>query len=151
MDTKTNSITICEDSLQIQGEVNFPKFIQLIASALLAVMENARADISNEVMANAPEGSAEMVRAEVTGDIYDAVNIAMSNVLEKFAPEYVKYPDLTEAAIMKAEEEILEAAANGDKDALRIVTGKDPDVKDLTEDLVVCEDNSTPAQDVAQD
>lgn len=146
MNAKTkqvNSITITERGLDVAGDINFPKFVQMMSSAFLAVMKKTRRDL----VSNIPHDKADY--AQVEGDIYDAVNLAMSNVLAMFAPELDKRPDLTEEAIkcvMMVEDDIIRRAAAGDIEAARIVTGN----PNLQEEDLQCTESSTSAQDVEQ-
>ena len=146
MNAKTkqvNSITITERGLDVAGNINFPKFVQMMSSAFLAVMKKTRRDL----VSNIPHDKADY--AQVEGDIYDAVNLAMSNVLAMFAPELDKRPDLTEEAIkcvMMVEDDIIRRAAAGDIEAARIVTGN----PNLQEEDLQCTESSTSAQDVEQ-
>ncbi len=48
-------------------------------------------------------------KESVTGEIYDAFNRAASRVLEAFAPEIEMRPDLTERAILEAENQLIAA------------------------------------------
>ena len=146
MNAKTkqvDSITITERGLDVAGDINFPKFVQMMSSAFLAVMKKTRRDL----VSNIPHDKADY--AQVEGDIYDAVNLAMSNVLAMFAPELDKRPDLTEEAIkcvMMVEDDIIRRAAAGDIEAARIVTGN----PNLQEEDLQCTESSTSAQDVEQ-
>lgn len=140
---QVNSITITERGLDVAGDINFPKFVQMMSSAFLAVMKKTRRDL----VSNIPHDKADY--AQVEGDIYDAVNLAMSNVLAMFAPELDKRPDLTEEAIkcvMMVEDDIIRRAAAGDIEAARIVTGN----PNLQEEDLQCTESSTSAQDVEQ-
>ena len=65
---------------------------------------NAQLYMMNKTLEMAPAES----KDEVKGNIYDMVNLRMSALLEKFAPEIEMHPTLTEAAILKAENELLE-------------------------------------------
>lgn len=138
-----DSITITERGLDVTGDINFPKFVQMMSSAFLAVMKKTRRDLT----ANIPHDKADYNQVE--GDIYDAVNLAMSNVLAMFAPELDKRPDLTEEAIkcvMMVEDDIIRRAAAGDIEAARIVTGN----PNLQEEDLQCTESSTSAQDAEQ-
>lgn len=138
-----NSITITEQGLNVTGDINFPTFVQMMSSAFLAVMKKTKRDL----VGNIPHDKADY--AQVEGDIYDAVNLAMSNVLAMFAPELDKRPDLTEEAIkcvMMVEDDIIRRAAAGDIEAARIVTGN----PNLQEEDLQCTESSTSAQDVEQ-
>ena len=140
---QVNSITITERGLDVAGDINFPKFVQMMSSAFLAVMKKTRQDL----VSNIPHDKADY--AQVEGDIYDAVNLAMSNVLAMFAPELDKRPDLTEEAIkcvMMVEDDIIRRAAAGDIEAARIVTGN----PNLQEEDLQCTESSTSVQDVEQ-
>lgn len=140
---QVNSITITERGLDVVGDINFPKFVQMMSSAFLAVMKKTRRDL----VSNIPHDKADY--AQVEGDIYDAVNLAMSNVLAMFAPELDKRPDLTEEAIkcvMMVEDDIIRRAAAGDVEAARIVTGN----PNLQEEDLQCTESSTSAQDAEQ-
>lgn len=140
---QVNSITITEQGLDTAGDITFPKFVQMMSSAFLAVMKKTRRDL----VSNIPHDKADY--AQVEGDIYDAVNLAMSNVLAMFAPELDKRPDLTEEAIkcvMMVEDDIIRRAAAGDIEAARIVTGN----PNLQEEDLQCTESSTSAQDVEQ-
>ena len=140
---QVNSITITERGLDVAGDINFPKFVQMMSSAFLAVMKKTRRDL----VSNIPHDKADY--AQVEGDIYDAVNLAMSNVLAMFAPELDKRPDLTEEAmkcVMMVEDDIIRRAAAGDIEAARIVTGN----PNLQEEDLQCTESSTSAQDAEQ-
>lgn len=71
-------------------------FTLLLLNAILYMAKNA--------IAKAPKGEEEKYKAT----IYDMLNLRFSGLLENLAPEYELNPGLTEEAIMKAENEILE-------------------------------------------
>jgi hypothetical protein len=48
------------------------------------------------------------MKLETKKQMYDMLNLRFSGVLETFAPEFELRPNLTEAAILKAENEILQ-------------------------------------------
>lgn len=51
---------------------------------------------------------------EAKPDVYDMMNVAFSNVLTQYAPEIELRPSLTEEAILKAENDILEERWNSE-------------------------------------
>jgi len=48
------------------------------------------------------------LQVEIKDDIYDMINIGASSVLQHFAPEIELRPNLTEQAILQAEDQIIE-------------------------------------------
>ena len=120
---KAKRIIISEHSLRLSGNMNFEDFMQLMATALLEVMRSTRQNIGEQ---GKTEAEKKELYTKAENDIYDSVNLAMSNVLSIFAPEVERRPDLTEEAIkvvMAVEDDILKRAAAGDVEAMRIVTG----------------------------
>lgn len=59
----------------------------------------------NNFIAMIPSEDKEAVKE----DLFDKYNQAASNILDMFAPEYELHPGLTAEAILKAENEIIEA------------------------------------------
>ncbi len=137
-------ILISEKDMRLSGNMDFATFMQLMASAMLEVMRNTRDAITEK----APEDKKEEVYKQIESDIYDSVNIAISNVLSMFAPEIEMRPDLTEEAIkvvMAVEDDIVKRAAEGDVEAMRIVTGNPNWVGEEK-----CEESSTSVPDAEQ-
>lgn len=56
----------------------------------------------------AVEKQPEEVREDFKKSLYDLLNLRFSGLLEEFAPEYELRPGLTEKALMKLENEVLE-------------------------------------------
>lgn len=141
---KTKQIIITDRNLRVVGDIDFATFMQMMATALLEVMRNTREEISKK----AKEEKREEVYNQIEADIYDSVNIAISNVLSMFAPDIEMRPDLTEEAIkvvMAVEDDIVKRAAEGDVEAMRIVTGNPNWVGEEK-----CEESSTSAPDAEQ-
>lgn len=141
---KRKQILISEKDVKMAGDIDFITFMQMITSTLLQVMRNTRDGITNRAK---PEDREETYK-QIEGDIYDSVNLAMSNVLHMFAPELDMRPDLTEEAtklVLAVEDDIVKRAAEGDVEAMRIVTGNPNWVGEEE-----CEESSTDVQDVEQ-
>ncbi len=68
------------------------------------ILLNALLYMMNKALEQAPVKD----RDDLKANIYDMVNMRCSALLETFAPEFELHPGLTEQAILKAENEILE-------------------------------------------
>ena len=98
-------ISITQDGMILSSE-------QLHVADYINITLAAQLNIFKDVLNNAKEED----RDEVRGELYDMYNLAASAFLKAFAPELELRPDLTEEAILRAENEILdERAADIDK------------------------------------
>lgn len=77
-------------------DLTFEKALILISSALLHLMRGALA--------------ANPASPTLKGDIYDSVNLAISNVLSQFDPEQEPNPDYDPEQIMQEEDEAIRQA-----------------------------------------
>ena len=91
------NINIKDDKVKLSTRkaMPLPDFLQVMQTGILTALQTFvnRAD------------DKEKARSE----LYDLYNIAASNTLHYFAPEYDLHPDLTAEAILKAENEIIDA------------------------------------------
>lgn len=95
-------ISITQDGMILSSE-------QLHVTDYVNITLAAQLNIFNDILNNVKEED----RDEVRGELYDMYNLAASAFLKAFAPDLELRPDLTEEAIMRAENEILkEKAAN---------------------------------------
>lgn len=100
----TLTLKISGNSLSVsttQG-LTLPDAMQVICTAACSMLRQTYEAIS----AAPPEG---VTPEQIKGDLYDMANLMFSNVLSQFAPEIEMRPDLTCEAILKAENEILDA------------------------------------------
>ena len=90
--------------ISMQHPVSFTEFIALTCSGIL----NAMKAIENSV----PQEQ----KAQVKEELYDMFNASASNTLQYFAPEIEMRPHLTSQAIMKAEDDIINAVVKKKKE-----------------------------------
>lgn len=114
----TKRITIDEkEGFKSRGDVTFKDVIDL---CLNAIVSNALKVVELAVMAHdkqyreingQPADLNELYaqRKALTAHIYDQMNIAFQQTLETFAPDISAHPGLTELAILKAEDDIINA------------------------------------------
>jgi|BioPla2DNA2_1021312.scaffolds.fasta_scaffold56483_2 hypothetical protein len=93
-------ISITQDGMILSSE-------QLHVTDYINITLAAQLNIFNDILNNAKEED----RDEVRGELYDMYNLAASAFLKAFAPDLELRPDLTEEAIMRAENEILKEKA----------------------------------------
>lgn len=93
-------ISITQDGMILSSE-------QLHVTDYVNITLAAQLNIFNDILNNAKEED----RDEVRGELYDMYNLAASAFLKAFAPDLELRPDLTEEAIMRAENEILKEKA----------------------------------------
>ena len=93
-------ISITQDGMILSSE-------QLHVTDYINITLAAQLNIFNDILNNAKEEDRERTRDE----LYDMYNLAASAFLKAFAPELELRPDLTEEAILRAENEILEERA----------------------------------------
>lgn len=93
-------ISITQDGMILSSE-------QLHVTDYINITLAAQLNIFNDILDNAKEED----RDEVRGELYDMYNLAASAFLKAFAPDLELRPDLTEEAIMRAENEILKEKA----------------------------------------
>jgi len=85
----------------LEGSINYDDFLVAAFTGILAVSNsvvNTEADPRDQLQAR--------------NEIYDLINNAASNTLTKFAPDLELRPTLTEAAILRAENEIMQEVLN---------------------------------------
>lgn len=93
-------ISITQDGMMLASEeLHVADYINITLAAQLNMFK----DILNNVK--------EEDREEVRDELYDMYNLAASAFLKAFAPELELRPDLTEEAILRAENEILKEKA----------------------------------------
>lgn len=85
----------------LSSGMTFPDVVQLLQTMMLSTMHN--------VMEQAKKDKSVTDIEEVRKEVFDMVNISSSNVLLMFAPDLATRKDLTAEAILKAENEILDA------------------------------------------
>ena len=96
IDTEANQLTV-EVSEPTTGEL----MMQAFCTAILNLMNKCTADFNATT-------EDETERKRFKEFLYDEANANMSNVLESYAPELDAHPNLTEQAILEAENAILE-------------------------------------------
>lgn len=90
------SMFITEDGRIVTSDpMHADEVINMVTSATLNALTNILKQIPEEHQADAKK------------EMYDMYNIAASSFLKVFAPEFALRPDLTEEAIMQAENQIL--------------------------------------------
>lgn len=101
------TIVISEDGMFASEPLTFADVLQLTCSCVAGVAGN--------VLAKA-EGTEE--REKIEAELFDIANLSFSNCLDAAFPGIALRPDLTEEAILKAENDILaERAAEVEPDA----------------------------------
>lgn len=93
-------ISITQDGMILSSE-------QLHVADYINITLAAQLNMFNDILRRADEEEREHTR----GELYDMYNLAASAFLKAFAPELELRPGLTEEAIMRAENEILEERA----------------------------------------
>lgn len=90
-----------------QKPVALPDFLQVVQTGILYALNSYLESADNKELAKA--------------ELYDLYNVACSNTLHYFAPEYDLRPNLTTEAILKAENDLInekyEAMKKGKKNA----------------------------------
>lgn len=86
-------------SMKVNPPIPFPEYLQIQMSAIASAMDTTLQD--------APED----IKQDIKDDIYGIFNMAAAAVLDRFDPNPTKHfaTTLTEEAILKAENEIIEA------------------------------------------
>lgn len=94
---KRLTITVDDNqvSMHTSGPISFEDLISLTSTVTLGYMRQIRD--------NAPADK----REDAVNTLYDAYNVAVSHVLEAFAPEKELRPNLTSQAILEAENAII--------------------------------------------
>ena len=93
-------ITIIDKGIIADDRYTCEDMVNIFLSAITAVV--------NVTLEKVPTETKTKARSE----IFDGLNNSFSRCLEVTFPEYAGRPDLTEQAILKAENEILQAAPN---------------------------------------
>lgn len=93
-------ISITQDGMMLASE-------ELHVADYINITLAAQLNMFNDIVHKTKEEDKENVR----GELYDMYNLAASAFLKAFAPELELRPDLTEEAIMRAENEILKEKA----------------------------------------
>ena len=103
MEDNTITLTLKDGKVKVEQEkpLDLSVYLQIMLTGILTAM--------NQIVAQAPEEEEQTVKEE----LYDMLNHGASNVLSTFAPDLELRPNLTERAILKAEDEIIE---NGEAD-----------------------------------
>lgn len=102
---------IAKDNMDVltSQNIGFLDVLQICCTALHhcagKTMDVAALQLANG--SHSPEETAEALTA-LKGEIYDSINVAITNVLLSFAPEIEQRPDLTAQAILEAENAILD-------------------------------------------
>ncbi len=98
-------ISITQDGMMLSSE-------ELHVADYINITLAAQLNMFNDILRRTDEEERERTR----GELYDMYNLAASVFLKAFAPDLELRPDLTEEAILRAENEILkERAADIDK------------------------------------
>lgn len=101
------TIVISEDGMFGSEAMSFNDVLQLTCSCV--------AGVAKDILTRAKESED---FEEIRGELFDAANLSFSHCLEVSFPDKELRPDLTEEAILKAENEILaERAADIEPDA----------------------------------
>lgn len=91
-----------EEKLQATVKnVTFTKLLQILLPFLVSK--------AKEVLVKARQDQPDQNEEDLKLAMYDMMNIAFSNALSMFAPEIEARPDLTEDAILKAQDDLLKA------------------------------------------
>lgn len=90
------TIVISEDGMFASEPLTFADVLQLTCSCV--------AGVAGSVLAKAQDADE---AKKIEGELFDIANVAFSNCLEHTFPTMSLHPDLTEEAILKAENEIL--------------------------------------------
>lgn len=96
-------LTITEKGFQLGEGVNFADFLHAIINVTLTFMMMLRDQQETD------EG-----KKEVEGVLYDAFNVAASNLLYAFAPDEHLRPDIDNEAILAMENQMLDEAMQKD-------------------------------------
>lgn len=103
------TLVISEDGMFANEPLPFSTIMQLVCSCV--------AGVATDVIARAKEKDEEEAKA-IEAELFDTANLAFSNCLDVAFPGIALRPDLTEEAILKAENDILsERAAEIEPDA----------------------------------
>lgn len=103
------TLVISEDGMFANEPLPFSTIMQLVCSCV--------AGVATDVIARAKEKDEEEAKA-IEAELFDTANLAFSNCLDVAFPGIALRPDLTEEAILKAENDILsERAAEVEPDA----------------------------------
>lgn len=94
------TIVISEDGMFASEPLTFADVLQLTCSCV--------AGVAGSVLAKAQDADE---AKKIEGELFDIANVAFSNCLEHTFPTMSLHPDLTEEAIMEAENAILKRAA----------------------------------------
>lgn len=104
-DPKELSLKIIEGKIYIHGTgLDYLTITQMLGQAQLHFM--------NKTMELASANPDDKFKKKLKGEIYDMYNATASNVLDMFDPTAEKCTNLTADAILKAENELLEANEN---------------------------------------
>ena len=93
-------ISITQDGMMLSSE-------ELHVADYINITLAAQLNMFNDILHRTDEEDRERTR----GELYDMYNLAASAFLKAFAPEFELRPDLTEEAILRAENEILKEKA----------------------------------------
>ena len=88
---------------EVGGEMSLTEAVQLILSGLLGFVENGMRQITRE------ENLTPAQEQEVKEDVYDMLNIAFGNILDRIIPTE-DIPDITVEATLQAENAMIEEA-----------------------------------------
>lgn len=95
-------------------------------SAMNQLVESYTKTLNNSIKGPVNDQIFTQKLSELKGMLYDFYNVNASNVLKAFAPELEQHPDLTEQAILKAENELIEQKYEELKKENKIVPFKTP-------------------------
>lgn len=90
---------------EVGGEMSLTDAVQLILSGLLGFVENGMRQITKEEKLTPAQSQ------EIKEDVYDMLNIAFGNILDRIIPTE-EVPDITVEATLAAENAIIEEAFN---------------------------------------
>ena len=96
------TITISDKNqvtVRLNNPIDLPQVIQILQTATLSFMKSAK----EQLILHNPDVPSDIIEQ----DIYDMYNFAASNTLNLFAPDLSLRPDLTEEAILEAENNII--------------------------------------------
>lgn len=94
-------ISITQDGMMLSSE-------ELHVADYINITLSAQLNMFSDILRRTDEEERERTR----GELYDMYNLAASAFLKAFAPELELRPELTEEAILRAENEILDERAN---------------------------------------
>lgn len=95
------TIVVSEDGMFANTPIQIPYMTDMFCSAITGAVQQC---LESPQVKNLPA----LENQKLTKDLFDSLNLSFSKCLENAFPEIALRPDITEEAIMKAENEIIE-------------------------------------------